>query len=417
MNLTPVQMGSRVIKRQKPPLEGTDVRRLQQILKHLGFFKSRVDGVFGENTEIAVRCFQKAFAVNPTGIVDDITISILMNLAQRDLGNWITFQRDFAHTGHSEVKIPVELKLSAVKKISEIISINFYGDKLVVTAAGGICAFDYRFKRVVWENNGIKPRGHSTISNYRIFVPSGALAVIDIFSGRIKEMINVSQFALPVAISEGVMYASSDTGILYAFDQNHTVLWKYMADGTISPPAVGYDNIYFASSNGSIYCLDGKGMLNWKVGIADIVKHPLCIYDGKIFAIGYGTGIYAINPLSGDILWKMGVDMCELMPPAFHDDFMLIVDDMCRASAISTQRPEIKWTLPLSALPSTPPVICHNTAFFGIDDGLVVYDLLRGEQKKYLEGTRIRVLAQACFDIYVASDSRLFRLSPKIGCI
>jgi outer membrane protein assembly factor BamB len=417
MNLTPVQMGSRVIKRQKPLLKGTDVRRLQQILKHLGFFNSRVDGVFGENTEIAVRCFQKAFARNPTGIVDDTTISILKHLAQSNLGNWVTFQRNFAHTGHSEVRIPIELKLSEAKKISEIISINFYGDKLVVTAAGGIYAFDYRFRNIVWENTQIKPKGHSTISDYRIFTPSGDIAVIDMFSGSVKKMIDVSKFTLPVAMSEGVMYASSDTGILYAFDQNHTVLWKYRVDGTLSPPAIGYDNIYFASSNGSIYCLDGKGVLNWKVKIADIVKHPMCIYDGKIFAIGYGTGIYAINPLTGDMVWKRGDNAGELMPPAFHGDLMLIVDDMCRVSAISTQRPETKWTLALGALPSTPPIICHNTALFGTDDGLIVYDLSRGEQKKYLEGRRIRVLAQACFDIYVASDSKLLRLSPKIGCL
>lgn len=417
MNLNSIPMGLRIIKRQKPMLKGTDVRRLQQTLKHLGFFRSRVDGVFGDNTHIAVKCFQKAFDQNPTGIANDAVFSILRHLIQNNLGNWVTFQRDFSHTGYSNMRIPIELNLSAVKKIPEIISINYYRDKLIVTTASGIYTFNYNFRHKVWGNTQITPKGYSTIGDYRIISPSGNLAVIDMFSGSIIKIIDVSEFSLPTVVFEGVIYASSDTGILYAFDQSYSILWRYRTDAAIGAPAVCYDNIYFTSSSGSIYCIDNKGLLNWKIKIADIVRHPICIFDGKVFVIGDYTGIYAINPLTGNIIWKKDVDAGELLPPAFHEDFMLIVNQTDRVSAINIQRPETKWAITLEAIPSTPPIICHNTVFIGTEDGLIAYDLSKKKKKRYLGGEAIRALAQGAFDIYVATDSKLIRLSPKIYCI
>ncbi|MGB3963867.1 MAG: peptidoglycan-binding domain-containing protein, partial [Tepidanaerobacteraceae bacterium] len=61
MSLPRVAFGSRQLKKQRPLIKGTDVRRLQQALKHLGFFRARVDGVFGYRTSEAVREFQSFF--------------------------------------------------------------------------------------------------------------------------------------------------------------------------------------------------------------------------------------------------------------------------------------------------------------------------------------------------------------------
>jgi outer membrane protein assembly factor BamB len=413
MALIPVMLGSRVMKKQKPLLKGTDVRRLQQTLKHLGFFRSRVDGVFGENTKISVRTFQKAFSQKPTGVVDDKTIKILKLLLKFNLANWVTFQRDFNHSGHSRIPIPVDLILSGHKKIAGIISINYYKDKLIITMSSGVSAFDRMFKNTIWENMEIMPKGHSTIWDHQILTPSGYLAVIDIFSGKIIKRVDVSQFTSPVTVNKGVVYASSDTGVLYAFDQKHHVLWKYRADGTICPPCVGYDNIYFASSNGTVYCLDDNGMLNWRTKISDIIVNPISVHDGKVFVTGYSNRTHAINPITGEIMWKRNSDTGELTVPAFHDDFMLLANDMCRVFAISTQSADIKWKFELRAPPSTPPVVCNDTAFFGTENGLIAYDLIRHEDKTYLCGEKITALAQGSFDIYVASESRLFRLSPK----
>lgn len=48
---------------------GEDVRRLQEILKQLGFDPGPIDGIFGPKTEAAVKAFQKKYGLVVDGIV------------------------------------------------------------------------------------------------------------------------------------------------------------------------------------------------------------------------------------------------------------------------------------------------------------------------------------------------------------
>ena len=48
--------------------QGEEVRELQQALIDLGFLKGTADGVFGNNTENAVRAFQKKFKLDVDGL-------------------------------------------------------------------------------------------------------------------------------------------------------------------------------------------------------------------------------------------------------------------------------------------------------------------------------------------------------------
>ncbi len=52
----------------KPPLKGHDVAELQDRLRDLGFFRGRVDGVFGASTDAALREFQRAVNLDPSGV-------------------------------------------------------------------------------------------------------------------------------------------------------------------------------------------------------------------------------------------------------------------------------------------------------------------------------------------------------------
>lgn len=54
-----------------------DVKRLQQVLKELGFFTGKVVITFGEETQIAVREFQKANSLQNTGMADESTLAML----------------------------------------------------------------------------------------------------------------------------------------------------------------------------------------------------------------------------------------------------------------------------------------------------------------------------------------------------
>ena len=56
---------------------GEEVRQLQQMLWETGFIFEEPDGVFGKNTEKAVKWFQEYALLEQTGVVDDRTLDSL----------------------------------------------------------------------------------------------------------------------------------------------------------------------------------------------------------------------------------------------------------------------------------------------------------------------------------------------------
>jgi hypothetical protein len=57
--------------------KGDDVKVIQSKLKELGFLSGSVDGIFGSNTEKAVKAFQKSAGLKDDGIVGAKTIAAL----------------------------------------------------------------------------------------------------------------------------------------------------------------------------------------------------------------------------------------------------------------------------------------------------------------------------------------------------
>ncbi len=56
---------------------GEEVRRIQKKLKELGYYSGSIDGIFGNNTEKAVKEFQKKSGITVDGIVGPVTLKKL----------------------------------------------------------------------------------------------------------------------------------------------------------------------------------------------------------------------------------------------------------------------------------------------------------------------------------------------------
>lgn len=76
---TPVNISGvvRKIRNLKLGSKGNDVREVQELLRDLGYYKSRIDGYFGKLTRRAALRFQKEHELKVDGIVGKITLKAL----------------------------------------------------------------------------------------------------------------------------------------------------------------------------------------------------------------------------------------------------------------------------------------------------------------------------------------------------
>lgn len=80
------KLGDRSLSLTSPMMRGDDVATLQSRLVDMGFDPRRVDGIYGPNTEQAVRDFQKSVGVPIDGICGPGTVIALMRLMRTVTG-------------------------------------------------------------------------------------------------------------------------------------------------------------------------------------------------------------------------------------------------------------------------------------------------------------------------------------------
>lgn len=73
-------LGDRLLYHRVPMLRGDDVATLQRRLSELGFHSGRVDGIFGPESETAVKVFQRNSALVPDGVAGPDVVAQLRRL-------------------------------------------------------------------------------------------------------------------------------------------------------------------------------------------------------------------------------------------------------------------------------------------------------------------------------------------------
>jgi N-acetylmuramoyl-L-alanine amidase len=126
------KLGDRMIYLKEPPFRGDDVKKLQVMLKTLGFYKNNENGIFCRQTRSALIDFQKNMGLPSDGMVGDGTLNYLNSLKRiiesRTTSNF-PLVKNKQEKNRSEVKIILDYGLD----ISDETKDEFYiKDKIYI---------------------------------------------------------------------------------------------------------------------------------------------------------------------------------------------------------------------------------------------------------------------------------------------
>ena len=194
------------------------------------------------------------------------------------------------------------------------------------------------------------------------------------------------------AVMDQLVVFGNQNGLIEAIDINKGKRrWKYQTEGPIfSSPAVSGGRLVVGSADQFIYCLDKKGKLKWKVRTdASVLGSPLIennivyiggsdgsfnayglengnriwsfaglkgpvvskpvIQDGKIIFGAWDTYLYALDKLTGSLIWKWnnGNSVINFSPaaciPVIENDIVYIVAPDRYMTALDLQTGQTLW--------------------------------------------------------------------------
>ncbi|MDQ3964282.1 MAG: N-acetylmuramoyl-L-alanine amidase [Actinomycetota bacterium] len=97
------RLGDRILYMKSPAMRGDDVAQLQRQMNALGFDSGKEDGIFGPNTDRAVRGFQKEYGVAEDGMFGPVSQASLGGLRIDRAGTARPLREELNRLGHPGV--------------------------------------------------------------------------------------------------------------------------------------------------------------------------------------------------------------------------------------------------------------------------------------------------------------------------
>ncbi len=202
------------------------------------------------------------------------------------------------------------------------------------------------------------------------------------------------------AVADGVVYAGSYDGNLYAIDAASGALkWKCQTAGEItSSPAVA-DGLVYINNDAGLHALDARtGEQRWllKTGAPVPFAHRWDYFQsspawvaGALYVGSADGHVYAVEGKTGKVLWEFQTQGRVRASPAVADGVVYAGSMDGNLYALDAATGTLKWKFktegnaffPLGEVQSTPAV-ADGAVYFGSRDGhLYAVDIATGQKK------------------------------------
>jgi eukaryotic-like serine/threonine-protein kinase len=245
-------------------------------------------------------------------------------------------------------------------------------------------------------------------------------------------------------VADHKVYFADDVGQVFCLNAaDGSPVWKHKDTQRISATlAVDKDHVYYGSPNGITALRKGNGNLVWQFPIAQGADEatPLPI-GGRLFASGYDGNAYALDPDTGQVLWKhnFAVDAPPDQPgfrgtQARFDNrviarpngsssdgelFIQCIFDQSRVIALDCTTGQRRWTFQAHGWVEASPTIVNDRVFIvSQDQYLYCLDRNTGKQLWKFRAPTWLAARPAVHDGIVflpAHSGRLFQISEQTG--
>ena len=135
--------------------------------------------------------------------------------------------------------------------------------------------------------------------------------------------------------------------------------------------------------------------------------------------LGGGDGVYALNQLTGEIIWKYPTSEPVTSSPWINDRILYIGSDDNSLYAIDITTGKDIWTFETGGPIKSSPLVIENTVFFGSDDGNVYALDSKSGSIKWTFKTQLMIAGSPAFaydTIYIGSwDGNVYALDAETG--
>ena len=148
--------------------------------------------------------------------------------------------------------------------------------------------------------------------------------------------------------------------------------WKYTTGGGISSPSVANGVVYVGGGD-DIYALNAvTGALLWKYTTAGPVQSSPAVADGVVYVGSEDDNLYALNATTGALLWKYMTGGAVGSPAVVNGALYVTAsypDDSLYAFSASTGT--LLWKYTTGGQVTSPPAVANDVVYFGSGDGNV----------------------------------------------
>jgi outer membrane protein assembly factor BamB len=177
-----------------------------------------------------------------------------------------------------------------------------------------------------------------------------------------------ARFVGGATIGEGIVYAGTSDGILYALDANDgEKLWTFQAENEIwDAPLLDEGVLYVSSLDHHLYAVDARnGTQVWAFEAEGALVSTPTLDEGILYFGAFDGNVYAIRAEDRQLIWKHEVAGWVWDSPAVADDLLVVGDLEGIVYGLRSENGSEVWQFQAEGAVAGTPLIDEGIAYVG----------------------------------------------------